>query len=85
MAWAYCGEFRGRPIGYAVEATCDYPGCKKRIDRGLSYLCGTMHGDEQFGCGGYFCGEHLFFGIHETNQNCAECLKFFEEAEQAPP
>lgn len=28
MSWADCGEdSKDRPIGWAVEATCDHPGC----------------------------------------------------------
>lgn len=65
MGWANCGEdSTGRPIGHAHEAVCDEPGCDERIDRGLSYACGGMHGNEtaeggESCCGGYFCGEHL--------------------------
>jgi hypothetical protein len=50
MGWANCGEdSRGRPIGYAWEATCDRPGCNAKIDRGLAYACGGMHGNEALG------------------------------------
>jgi hypothetical protein len=60
MGWANCGEdSNGRPIGYAHEATCDHPGCSTKIDRGLSYACGDMHGENEFDCDGYFCSEHL--------------------------
>jgi hypothetical protein len=59
MGWANCGEdSKGRPIGYAHRATCDHPGCEKRIDRGLSYACGDMHGEDEVSCEGYFCPEH---------------------------
>jgi hypothetical protein len=62
MGWANCGtDSKGRPIGYAHEATCDQPGCTKVIHRGLAYACGDMHGENDFSCEGYFCGEHLFF------------------------
>lgn len=58
MGWANCGEdSKGRPIGYAVAATCDHPGCEAKIDRGLAYACGGMHGEED-GCEGYFCEKH---------------------------
>jgi hypothetical protein len=47
-----------RDIGYGVPATCDHPGCGKKIDRGLSYVCGgEAFGGEQ-GCGLFFCKEH---------------------------
>jgi hypothetical protein len=49
----------GREGGYAVEAECDRDDCETAIDRGLGYLCGTRPGGWPFGCGGYFCGEHL--------------------------
>ena len=58
MGWANCGtDEYGRPIGYAWPAVCDYPGCDRRIDRGLGYVCGTMHGGED-GCGRYYCDTH---------------------------
>lgn len=73
MGWGDCGDdSRGRPIGYYHEATCDHPGCEAVIDRGLSYACGGMHGNECAGgcdevdwsadaevCDRYFCERHL--------------------------
>ena len=60
MAWASCGtDSVGRPIGYAYRATCDEPGCRRRIDRGLAYACGGMHGADEWSCEGYFCADHL--------------------------
>lgn len=62
-------EWKGRmrPVGYAVEAKCDKRGCKTRIDRGLAYCCGSMHGgDHDDGCGGYYCLEH----ITPSKHNC---------------
>ena len=53
----------GREAGYAVEATCDQPGCTKDINRGLGHLCGELpdgHRDpDEPGCGRYYCGTHL--------------------------
>ena len=78
MGWANCGkDDLGRPIGYAVEATCDFKDkldirCIRRIDRGLSYVCGGMHGGDGIGCGRYFCGEHL---IGVSPQLCVDCLE----------
>jgi len=64
MGWADCGvDSRGRRIGYAVRARCDEPGCYSRIDRGLSYACGGMHGEDEVSCGGYFCQKHLYVRI----------------------
>lgn len=76
MGWGSCGhDSKGRPIGYAFEATCDHPGCKAKIDRGLAYACGGMHGDGgnrgDFGCENYFCGSHMRSG--EEDQLCFAC------------
>lgn len=47
-----------RDIGYGVVAYCDQPGCRKVIDRGLSYVCsGKPYGGDD-GCGLYFCHKH---------------------------
>lgn len=79
MGWANCGnDSQGRPIGYAVEATCDHPGCKTKIDRGLAYACGGMHGDSD-GCEKYFCTEHLQYlstnvSGFTSDQVCADCF-----------
>lgn len=60
MGWAYCGKDHfGREIGYGIMATCDKRGCDAVIDRGLGYLCGKMHRDDESGCNMYFCGDHL--------------------------
>lgn len=60
MGWANCGtDSLGRNIGYAHAGTCDHPGCKKKIDRGLAYACGGMHGEDEVSCEKYFCEEHL--------------------------
>ncbi len=59
MGWGNCGEdSKGRPIGYNHEGICDHPGCDKKIDRGLSYACGDMHGGLEIGCEEYFCDKH---------------------------
>lgn len=79
MGWGHCGEDdRGRPIGYAIPATCDEAGCEKAIDRGLSYVCGGMHGGGEWGCGGYFCEGHLWMG--PDSWLCRSCR---DEAEKA--
>lgn len=77
MGWASCGtDSKGRSIGYGFDATCDHPGCDAKIDRGLSYACGGMHGDGghlgDFGCEKYFCGDHRRCGEHDML--CYECL-----------
>jgi len=48
--------------GYGVEAVCEEDGCAAGIDRGLYHLCGNMPGGDEYGCGGYYCGEHLYLG-----------------------
>jgi hypothetical protein len=67
VGWATGRNNNGREIGYAIEAVCDLPGCDNKIDLGLSYCCGGLHGvdnggmdDEQY-CGDYFCAEHLYY------------------------
>jgi len=80
MGWADCGlDSKGRPIGYAFSATCDHPGCDKKIDRGLSFACGGMHGETEWGCEGYFCEEHLEITDKERDsQLCPSCVKRVE-------
>jgi hypothetical protein len=74
MGWSDCGtDHEGRPIGYAHEATCDWPGCDEQIDRGLSYVCGDMHLSGE-SCNGYFCAEHRTFSIRALRgQRCHLC------------
>jgi hypothetical protein len=48
-----------RDIGYGVPCICDYPKCNKKIDRGLSYVCGSEAYGGENGCGLYFCEEHM--------------------------
>jgi len=75
MGWAI-GFIGGRDIGYGVPSTCDYPTCKKKIDRGLSFACGGWPGGNEYGCGQFFCGKHMFgyedeYG--EYHQACDIC------------
>lgn len=72
MGWSIGYDERlKRDIGYGVPATCDHPGCNRKIDRGLAYACGgePYGGDE--GCGLHFCGNHLWMG--EERQVCQQC------------
>lgn len=78
MGWADCGkDSHGRKIGYAISETCDHPKCKKKINRGLSYACGGMHGAGEYMCEGYFCLDHLYY--HRMDEPrfpiCERCLK----------
>ncbi len=84
MSWARgTAWFRGkeRDVGYAVRAKCDHPGCKARIDRGLSFRCGDSYFSSEYGCGGFFCARHR--GDLITHQdgaltnNCSECTAAF--------
>lgn len=73
----------GREAGYGVEATCDKPGCREQIDRGLAYLCGDAVGDGgEHGCGRYFCGRHLYTPLIDEPQIegslCEQCLSAVE-------
>ena len=73
MGWANCGEdSQGRPIGYAHEATCDHPGCKRRIDQSISYACGRIHGEDETSCEKYFCEWHRHYGS-DGRSRCIQC------------
>lgn len=85
MGWANCGEdSKGRPIGYAVEATCDHPGCDKKIDRGLGHACGQNHGAVEESCEGYFCEDHLRTVISNNDYPhlCFACCEAIEKEEK---
>lgn len=66
-----------RDIGYGVPAVCDHPRCNKEIDRGLSFVCGGEPFGGEYGCGLYFCYEHLRYrkprGSDREAQFCARC------------
>lgn len=82
MGWAHCGEdSKGRPIGYAIEATCDHPSCDEQIWRGVDSACGGMHGETEYSCERYYCDEHRDFieiaclaGV-EGARVCLECAR----------
>ena len=83
MGWGDCGnDSTGRPIGYLFNATCDKPGCNAKIDRGLSFACGDMHGEAP-GCEKYFCQDHLEYvevkDMPEVHQLCAECKELYRK------
>lgn len=87
MGWADCGtDSKGRPIGYAFEATCDWPGCDAIIHRGLDYKCGRMHGEDVDNCEGYFCHDHLTSPVRDDGwavdgQRCPACTWAIENIE----
>ncbi len=79
MGYANCGEnSAGRPIGYAIEATCDHPECAVVIDRGLGFACGYYHGATEHSCDRYFCSDHLELIDHEARQLCPECYARYQ-------
>ena len=81
MGWSYCGtDSDSRDIGYSIDATCDHKGCNKKIDRGLAYACGGMHGQNEYDCEKYFCYEHLILHTTESIFVCPECFNREEEA-----
>ena len=78
MGWADCGkDSKGRNIGYAFGGTCDFPGCTKEINRGLSYACGGMHGEDEYSCEKYFCSDHL--KIFEKPDGSGDCISICPE------
>jgi hypothetical protein len=82
MGYAHYTLADGRKAGYGVVATCDEDGCGENIDRGLAYLCGEDPGDGgEHGCGGYFCGEHLYGGEPGQCKRCLEGTPFDDEDE----
>jgi len=71
MGWGYGINSEGREVGYSIDATCDHKDCSKEIDRGLAYVCGDMHDGGEYGCGKYFCYDHLT--VTKLGQLCKEC------------
>ena len=69
-----------RDVGYGVPAECDHPECTEQIDRGLGFVCGGQPFGGEYGCGLYFCGEHLGYGAEDEDGNevegrfCERCL-----------
>lgn len=61
MGWGTCGRnpLTGEMMGYCYSGECTKPDCEKVINHGLSYVCGGMHGGGEWGCGRYFCADHL--------------------------
>jgi len=72
MSWAK-GIVEGKHVGYAVNAMCEHPGCKKRINRGLAYKCGNDIGSGDGFCNGFFCREHLYYLGRGGVQVCQSC------------
>lgn len=89
MGWSLGYDDRwNRDVGYGVPATCDHPGCNEKIDRGLSYVCGSEpHGGEH-GCGLHFCGKHMWHrsprGADRSVQNCHRCMTYKQPYKPKP-
>lgn len=70
----------GRDVGYGVPSICDHPDCNKEIDRGLSYVCGSEPYGGEYGCGLFFCEEHLYYrkphGSDRLVQLCPRCMRY---------
>jgi len=60
-----------RDIGYGVPAICDHPDCNEEIDRGLGYVCGGEPYGGERGCGLFFCGKHLRYGMRPLCERCS--------------
>lgn len=84
MGWGNCGwnDAIKKEMGYAHEGICAHPGCEKKIDHGLSYVCGGMHQGGQYGCGDYFCTKHLAY-LDEPeipDPLCVTCMRSLLQA-----
>lgn len=65
---------RAERAGYNVIDICHQEGCSAEIDRGLYFLCGGTPGGDEYGCGGYFCGSHLFMAaLVPVDSLCGQC------------
>lgn len=75
-----------RDIGYGVPAICDHAGCEEPIDRGMYYICGGEPYGGTYGCGLFFCEEHLqFMDVDEgAVQVCGRCVNSEPPFEPTP-
>lgn len=90
MSWAVGEDLkRRRHIGYGVPATCDFPDCGVRIDRGLSYACGGGVVSDVENCGLFFCPDHLnhLIGDDDSDEfrySCERCANNAEPFDPSP-
>lgn len=68
--------------GYTVPTICEEDGCNEQIDRGLAHLCGATPGGDEYGCGGYYCGQHLYGGIGPAEGLCKRDNERWAEQEE---
>lgn len=78
MGWSIgYDENHKRDIGYGVPAICDFPSCRKKIDRGLAFVCGGEPYGGEMGCGLFFCEKHRAYYDLESDevspQLCERC------------
>jgi hypothetical protein len=60
--------------GYLVSDVCNRPDCKVEINRGGAFLCGSVPGGAEYGCGSYFCADHLYFPLGEIAKTTTQGL-----------
>lgn len=58
--------------GYGVPSYCEFPSCKKVIDRGMSFACGGEPFSEM-GCDRYFCSKHLNYVFWKRDGSDEKC------------
>lgn len=84
MGYAYYEITRNGEMiqaGYSVKAVCEEDGCTAQIDRGLAHLCGLTPGGDEYGCGGYYCAEHLYMTVDDdTGELCERCHYAYDKA-----
>lgn len=61
--------------GYLQEGPCEEQICTATVSRGLDALCGETPGGGEYGCGGYFCPDHISY-----DNRCEKCA----DKEQEP-
>lgn len=84
MGWSIGYDTRWqRDIGYGVPATCDYPGCGEKIDRGLAHVCGSEPFGGEHGCGLFFCADHQV-GMRQRCDRCFDGKEPFEPTPDVP-
>lgn len=72
--------------GYGVMAICEESECDERIDRGIAYLCGERPGGDEYGCGGYFCGRHLYMAPEgQDGERCIHCRDLGDDPLDSSP
>jgi hypothetical protein len=55
-----------RKVGRGIPGYCDYPACGKDVTRDLEHVCGSMPFGGSWGCGLFFCPEHLAPGTDDS-------------------